>query len=160
MQLDCLRGGPVQIAYGVDDLAAAVAEWEARGAGPFVARHHIEVARAIVFGEPGVFDHSSAYGWQGHLMVELVQVHSPSGLAHVGLHHLAYFVESFSDATVELEAAGYPAALVARAGSTDFAFHDARPALGHYVEIYEDSERLREFYAQVRATAQNEPVSC
>ena len=148
--LACLAGGPVQVAYGVDDLDAAVAEWEAGGAGPFVVRRHIDVDAAVVFGEPGEFDHSSAYGWRGSLMVELVQVHAPSLLGGTGLHHLAFFVDSFARASAELEGHGMPAALCARAGSTDFAFHDARPQLGHFIEIYEGSDGLRSFYESRR----------
>ncbi|MEM7094549.1 MAG: VOC family protein [Actinomycetota bacterium] len=141
--LDCLRGGPVQMAYAVPDLHAAVAEWEAKGAGPFVVREHIEV-------EPAWFDHSSAYGWWGSVMVELVCVHAPAELGGEGLHHLAFFVDSFDQATAELTSAGYPAVLTARAGTTDFAFHDARASLGHLIEIYEGSAGLRDFYAHIR----------
>ena len=146
-----LIGGPVQIAYGVDDLEYAVSEWERRGAGPFLVREHIPVEGAVVFGEHSAFDHSSAYGWWGELMVELVHVHAPTSLQHLGVHHLAFFVDSFGDASRELAAAGFPAVLTARAGTTDFAFHDARDPLGHLIEIYEASPRLRKFYAHVRS---------
>ncbi len=146
--LACLAGGPVQIAYGVDDLGAAVVEWEAKGAGPFIVREHIEV-------EPSWFDHSSAYGWWGSVMVELVHVHAPASLAQLGLHHMAFFVDSFADATDELTAAGFDAVLTAKAGSTDFSFHDARETLGHLIEIYEGSEGLRGFYASVEAAHVN-----
>ena len=148
--LSSLRAGPVQIAYCVADLARSVAEWEARGAGPFIVREHIAVDEAIVFGEPAAFDHSSAYGWWGELMVELVHVHAPESLRTTGLHHLAFFVDSFAEASAELTAAGMPQVLRARAGATDFAFHDARPQLGHFIEIYEGSEPLRSFYTHVR----------
>lgn len=143
MTLRCLAGGPVQLAYGVTDVRAAAAEWEARGAGPFAIREHIEV-------EPSWFDHSSAYGWWGEVMVELVCVHAPSELSATGLHHMAFFVDSFTDAQAELTAAGYPAVLTAQAGATDFAFHDARNDLGHLIEIYEGSDALRSFYDTVR----------
>ena len=83
-------------------------------------------------------------------MVELVQVHAPASLAGLGLHHMAFFVDSFVDATAELEAAGFNSVLTAKAGSTDFAFHDARKSLGHLIEIYEGSEALRGFYETVR----------
>jgi len=117
--LPCLAGGPVQFGIGVDDMHAAVTEWEAKGAGPFVVREHIEV-------EPSWFDHSSAYGWWGEIMVELVHVHAPAELSWCGAHHVAFFVESFADAQAQLTAAGFPSVLTARAGTTDFAFHDAR----------------------------------
>ena len=133
----------MQIAYGVQDVHAAVANWEVKGAGPFIVREHIVV-------EPSWFDHSSAYGWWGSVMVELVHVHAPASLAKIGLHHMAFIVDSFADATAELEAAGFGAVLTAKAGSTNFSFHDARETLGHLVEIYEGSEGLRSFYETVR----------
>ena len=138
-----LSGGPVQIAYGVDDIPGAVLRWEALGAGPFVVREHIAV-------EPSWFDHSSAYGWWGSVMVELVRVHAPVELHHRGLHHMAYFVDSFTTAAAVLAADGMPPVLTARAGDTDFAFHDATASLGHYIEIYEPSDRLVGFYDHIR----------
>lgn len=142
-----LAGGPVQVAYAVDDVRAAAASWAAeQGAGPFFVREHIPVA------DP-TFDHSSAYGWWGRVMVELVCVHEPAELAGQGLHHVAYFVDSFAEATAELTGRGWPAVLSTTAGTTNFAFHDARAELGHLVEIYEGDDRLRGFYAMVEAAA-------
>jgi hypothetical protein len=51
---------------------------------------------------------------------------------------------------------GRPEMLYAETGTgVAFAMHDARPELGHYIEIYEDSERLRGFYDMVRSAAAN-----
>ena len=66
-------GTPVQIAYGVREVRAAAARRAATtGAGPFVVASHIQLAAARVGGVPGAFDHSSAYGQWGRIMVELV----------------------------------------------------------------------------------------
>ena len=156
-----LAGGPVQIAYGVTDIVRAAQTWTATlGAGPFFVRHHIPVDDVSVGGvsaggAPGVFDHSSAYGQWGSIMVELVAVHTPTTLAATGLHHLAYFVHSFGEAAEELTANGWPAALSATAGSTRFGFFDARGDLGHLIEIYEPSPGLLGFYAMVADAAQD-----
>ena len=152
-RLRSLAGGPVQLAYCVADVRAAAVDWVGRGAGPFVVRDHIPLDDTWVADGSGLFDHSSAYGQWGDVMVELVAVHSPLGLRTVGLHHMAFFVPSFGDALEELTAAGYPCVMRARAGGTDFAFHDARDALGHYIEIYEGSDGLRAFYAAVATAA-------
>jgi hypothetical protein len=148
-----LAGGPVQIAYGVTDVRTAALEWTARGVGPFFVREHIPVGDVAVDGRPGVFDHSSAYGQWGPIMVELVAVHEPSSLAGIGLHHMAFFVASHDQAAAELARAGFPEVLRARAGETRFAFHDARAELGHLIEIYEPTEPLRRFYAMVAEAA-------
>jgi hypothetical protein len=148
-----LAGGPVQVAYGVTDVRTAALRWSARGAGPFFVREHIAVDDVAVEGRPGVFDHSSAYGQWGTIMVELVAVHEPMTLACIGLHHMAFFVASHDQAAAELAGAGLPEALRARAGASRFSFHDARPELGHLIEIYEATGTLRRFYAMVAEAA-------
>ncbi len=154
-----LSGGPVQLAYLVADVETAAQEWTRRfGAGPFFVRHHIEVSDVLIDGRPSSFDHSSAYGQWGSMMVELVAVHRPAQLAVTatgvgGLHHVAYFVESFDGASEALSDRGWPRSLVATAGSTRFAFHDARAELGHLVEIYQRAPALQRFYDMVAQSA-------
>lgn len=149
-ELAALAGGPVQIAYGATGVEDAAALWAGYlGIGPFFVRHNIPVTDVAIDGRPASFDHSSAFGQWGSIMVELIAVHDPPALATAGLHHVAYFVESFDNASSELAAAGWPATLTATAGATRFAFHDARADLGHFVEIYEPNDQLRAFYAMV-----------
>lgn len=152
-------GHPVQIAYAVDpdvDLTDAAHEFRVRtGAGPFVVAEHIAVRSAVITGQPARFDHSSAYGQWGSLMVELVQEHTPSVIGRTtGLHHLAYLVESL-DATIESCARrGWPLLLDATtSGGQRFVFCDARESLGHLVELYEPSAPLLAFYEHVRGIA-------
>ena len=123
------------------------------GAGPFFVRDHIAATASRVAGVAAPFDHSSAYGQWGDVMVELIAVHQPATLARDGLHHVAFFVESFDAAAAELEAAGWSLAMCAEAGTTTFAFYEGD--LGHFVEIYERSDGLRDFYTMVRDEAMN-----
>jgi hypothetical protein len=148
--------GPVQLAYAVTDIDQAAQHWQATfGAGPFVVRRNIELSVARVNGEPGNFDHSSAYGQWGPIMVELVQQHTPPLGPTIGIHHCAYFVDDLPAAQTALVNAGFPEILYAEvAGSgTPFAFHDARQQLGHLIEIYVGSATLRNFYAHVASLA-------
>ncbi len=155
--------GIVQIAYAVDDLETAARRWASRvGAGPFFVRRHFALASATHAGAPAVFDHSSAYGQWGAVQVELVHVHSaePASLAAIvrrapGIHHVAWFVPSFAGEQERVERLGWPNVLVAdTAHGLRFGFHDARDTLGHLVEFYEPSERLRAFYASVARAAE------
>ena len=76
-------GPVVQIAYVVPDPEAAAREWHERhGAGPFFLRHHIPVTDVMHRGHPSSFDHTSAYGWLGGVMIELFTQHdrSPSAV--------------------------------------------------------------------------------
>jgi hypothetical protein len=147
-------GGPVQLAYAVPDVRVAAARWIADGVGPFFVLDHIEVRDVRVRGEPGAFDHSSAYAWWGGLMVELIQQHDggPAPLVGTsGLHHVAFFVDGRDDAATDLVRRGAPELLFATtAGGLSFAFHDARRTHGHLIEIYEPTARITGFYDMVR----------
>ena len=154
---EALLGRPVQIAYAVADVAAAAAEFSAStGAGPFFVVRHIAIDAARVHGRDGAsFDHSSAYGQWGDVMVELVHEHSPPLVAPgSGVHHLAFMVPSLTEATEQCAGRGWPEILWARtSGGQEFVFCDARQALGHLVEMYEPSERLLGFYEMVAGAA-------
>ena len=147
-------GGPVQIAYAVSDVDDAARQWVARGVGPFFVLDHIEVHNVRVFGEPGTFDHSSAYAQWGSLMVELICQHDGGSNPIVpssGVHHMAHFVDDFATAGEALVGQGAAEALYAETSAgMPFALHDARSALGHFIEIYEHTERLSRFYLMVR----------
>jgi catechol 2,3-dioxygenase-like lactoylglutathione lyase family enzyme len=149
---DSPLGPPVQIAYGVTGLRAAADRFAAStGAGPFTLIEHIELRSVRITGEPGEFDHSSAYGQWGPVMVELVEEHSPPLVEPgSGVHHVSFMVTSLEQAAEWCTAQGWLELLRAEtSGGQEFAFHDARQDLGHLVELYEPSERLLRFYRSV-----------
>jgi len=158
-------GPPVQIAYAVDDAREAASQWAKDfGAGPFFLAEHIPVTNVVHRGKPGVFDHTSAYGQWGNVMVELVQDHGtgPSAIrdlyapGETGLHHVAYFVADLDEATTELAKRGFPLAMSAEArGDTRFHFIDAVDQMGHFLELYEPSSALQSFYQKVRSAAED-----
>ena len=154
---------PVQLAYHVPDPEAA-AERFARefGWGPFFLMEHIPLERSLYRGRPEPFDHSSAYGQAGDLMVELITQHDdrPSALRDMygrnetGIHHAAYFVPDLTAALDEFRRRGLGIALDARTSTgVDFAMVDASALLGHMLEFYEPGDDLRRFYAYVRKSA-------
>ena len=151
---------PVQIAYHVPDPAAA-AERYARefGWGPFFLLEHIALADVLYRGQPAEFDHSSAYGQAGDVMIELITQHNPGPSVlrdlyapdESGLHHVAYFVPDLAAALDSFRARGNSVALEARtATGTEFAMVDVVRELGHMIELYEQEEDLAKFYAFVR----------
>ena len=155
---------PVQVAYHVPDPEAA-AERCARefGWGPFVLLEHVALERSLHRGVQTAFDHSSAYGQAGDVMVELITQHddAPSALrdryaAHEsGLHHVACFVDDLQAELERYRARGVAVALEARtATGVDFAMVDLGATLGHMLELYEPGEDLRRFYAHVRRLAE------
>lgn len=157
-------GPPKQIAYAVPNAFKAAEQWATNfGAGPFFIAEHIPVSEVIYRGDSSTFDHTSAYGQWGDVMVELVQDHGsgPSVVRDMyqphesGLHHLAYFVDDIEQATSELGELGFPLGMSALAGETRFHHVDATDTLGHFIELYEPNKALVAFYERVREAAQD-----
>lgn len=147
-----------QLAYKVNDLeAAALAHTRAFGSGPFFVARHVALSSSHHRGVERPFDHSSAYGQWGAVMVELVVQHNPEpsalhdmfpyGSAREGLHHAALFVDDLGAAIARFAGEGASLAqLSVTKGGTAFAFVDTKASLGHMLELYEPSEMLTGFY--------------
>ncbi len=148
-------GGPVQIAYAVDDVEHAATAWATRGVGPFFVREHIEVTNVRIRGLASSFDHSSAYGQWGDLMVELIHQHGGDVpiVGTAGIHHIAHFVDDFATASAHLTDGGHGEVLYAETTTgMPFAFHDGHER-GHLIEIYERTALLARFYEMVRTAS-------
>jgi hypothetical protein len=153
----------VQIAYHVPDPASAARECARRfGWGPFFLFEHIALSSCLYRGEAAAFDHSSAYGQAGEMMIEFITQHddTPSVLRDlypsdgVGVHHMAHFVPDLHQALERARAADTAVALDARtATGTRFAMLDTTQHLGHMIELYEGSGDLLKFYRFVRRAA-------
>jgi hypothetical protein len=154
---------PVQLAYHVPDPEAAARRYAGEyGWGPFFLMEHIGLAYSLYRGRPCPFDHSSAYGQAGGLMIEFITQHdnAPSplrdlfGPTQTGLHHVASFVSDLSATVAGFRSRGYEAALEARTTSgVDFVMIDTSRDLGHMIEAYEPVKRLQRFYDYVRDAA-------
>jgi len=154
----------VQVAYFVEDIRiSAEAMSKTFGAGPFYIIDKIELKWGEHRGERCDFVHSSAYGQWGQVMMELVQQDSPGGSpfrdlyppGKSGLHHVATMVDDLPTAYRHYEAAGMPLATRAMTlTGTEFAFLDATATLGHFIEVYERTDALMNFYAFIRNQAQ------
>ena len=151
---------PVQIAYHVADPRREAERLAAEfGWGPFFLWEHIKLAKCEYRGIPAVFDHSSAYGQAGDIMVELISQSddSPSVLRDLyksderGIHHVAHFVPNFDAALASFRAKGLCVALEAQtAQGLRFAMVDTTQSLGHMLELYEPVPALTDFYAMVK----------
>ena len=151
---------PVQIAYHVPDPERAAAECAAsHGWGPFFLFEHIPLARVRYRDAPASFDHTSAYGQAGDVMVEFITQHgdSPSVLRDLyrreqsGVHHVAHFVPNLAAAIAAFAARGAPLVLEATtADGVEFAMVDTVTSLGHVTELYEPLPALTRFYTYVR----------
>jgi hypothetical protein len=158
-------GSAVQIAYHVPDPEAAAAQFAARlGWGPFFYLEHIALASCRYRGAPASFDHSSAYGQAGEIMVELITQHDDSSSvlrelfdrSSTGIHHVAHFVPSLETTLAEARAERIEVALEAcTVTGTAFAMLDCCEAQGHMIELYEGRDELLKFYRYVRQAAES-----
>ncbi len=155
---------PVQIAYHVPDPEAAARQFaRSFGWGPFFLFEHIPLSSCRYRGMTADFDHSSAYGQAGEIMIELISQHddNPSVLRDlfarevVGIHHVAHFVPDLPEALNRVLEAGVAIALDAcTATGTRFAMIDTVSQLGHMIELYEGAGDLLKFYRYVRRAAE------
>jgi catechol 2,3-dioxygenase-like lactoylglutathione lyase family enzyme len=156
------RRAVVQIAYTVDDVWEAARRWHAlTGAGPFFVKEHIPIDWAEHDGRPATFDHSTALGQWGPVMLELVVHHQvdPPELAQrirgsgPGINHVAVFVDDLDAERDRLVREGATEVLRAQTGTTTFAFFEPADPLGHLLECYEATGILRSLYRMIRDAA-------
>lgn len=154
-----------QIAFYVPDAReAARRHAETFGSGPYYVAEHIPLSTARYRGQAGVFDHTSAYGQWGDVMVEMVQVHStepsvfhdlyPNG--GTGFHHIALIVDNLADEMKRFEAMGFAEGFYGEVGpGAGFAMMDAVEQFGHFIELYEPSAPLLGVYHLVKSASMN-----
>jgi Glyoxalase/Bleomycin resistance protein/Dioxygenase superfamily len=149
------------IGYVVDELRAGAERFSAAfGAGPFFAMEHIVFDEVTFDGDRAVYDHSSAFGQWGPVIVELTQMHDaqPTGLRDTlmkpgaGIGHVAWLADSLEDEVARLESAGLSAFHTGRTGPASAVWLNA-PLLGHPVEVLQRREELEDFYRMVRDAA-------
>ena len=153
-------GPVVQYAFHAPHIESAARRWaRERGAGPFYLLEHIELAKSAYRGRPTLFDHSSAYGWLGEVMIELIHQHDdrPSAVRDMfdarseGLHHAAVIVDDIDAALEAAWVRNMPCALDATTrDGVRFVMTDARDEYGAMLEFYEPAPALTKFYDFIR----------
>jgi hypothetical protein len=154
-----------QVAYYVPDARAAAKTHSANfGSGPYFVADHIPISLCRYRGKPGVFDHTSAYGQWGDVMIEFVQVHGkePSVFSDLhpnggpAFHHVALIVDNLQSTMREFEAAGYKEGMYAEVvPGAGFAMMDATHELGYFIELYEPTPPLLGVYHLVKNASYN-----
>ena len=147
------------VGYVVEDLGRDVPRFAAAtGAGPFYAMEHIAFDEVTYRGEPATYDHSSAFGVWGPLIVELTQVHDaqPAGLRDAlvgpgsGVGHVAWLADSLDDETARLTALGITPFHAGRTGPASAVWFDGGDRFGHPIEVLQRRDELLGFYAMLR----------
>ena len=151
------------VGYVVDDLENAAQQLAATvGAGPFLHIGHVPLATATYRGHPAHYDHSTAFGAWGPILIEISQIHAaePAGLrefmtpaARPAIGHLGWLVDDLDTAGAELERNGSELVHAGGSGPVQARWHDASSVLGHPVEILRRCPEIEGFYAAIHAAA-------
>lgn len=147
------------VGYVVEDLRAGVEHFaRSYGAGPFFGMEHLEFDEVDYLGQPAVYDHSSAFGQCGSILIEVTQVHDarPQQFADAlvkpgaGVGHVAWLADSLEDEVARLTAAGHTRFHGGRTGPAQAAWFSGGPIAGHPIEVLQRREELLGFYRMVR----------
>lgn len=153
---------PSQIAYFVPDIREAAAQHSATfGSGPFFDAGPIQFSSCLYRGQPTDWDHSSAFGQWGDIMVEFMQQNKPGasvlhdvfpeGSNRYGVHHMAYMMDDPVGHAAELEAKGIETALRGTlTNGIEVIMVDTRERYGHLIEMYAPTKQLIDIYDFVR----------
>jgi hypothetical protein len=144
------------VGYVVDEIEPAV-DWAVStfNAGPFFVISHMRFDFCTFGGEPASYDHTSAFGQWGPIMIELTVVHSanPPEFAEVigatvpQFGHVGMLSDDLYADSAILEQAGGGGPIAAH-------WHDGRARLGHHVEILTRSPQIERFYASITAASE------
>jgi len=151
------------VGYVVEDLRSGVERFAAAtGAGPFFAMEHMVFDEVTYDGRPAVYDHSSAFGAWGPILVELTQVHDaqPAGFADTltapgaGIGHVAWLADDLAAESERLQACGLTPFHAGRASPASAVWFTGGSVFGHPVEVLRRAPEIERFYALVRAAAE------
>jgi hypothetical protein len=150
------------VGYVVEDLRSGTEAFTRQfGAGPFFGMEHMVFDEVTYRDGPAVYDHSSAFGAWGSILVELTQVHDAQPpefrealvAPGAGIGHIGFVVPSLSEETERLEAIGLVAFHTGKTGPASAVWFEGGPLFGHPIEVLQERDQILGFYAMVRAAA-------
>ncbi len=125
---------------------------------------HVPLSTVTFDGEPAAYDHSTAFGQWGPVIVEISVVHaaSPAGLgAFLGsarppaIGHVAWLVDDLEAESARLASAGLPLRHTGHSGPVSAHWHDGAPVLGHPVEVLRRCPEILGFYTAIGEASRN-----
>jgi hypothetical protein len=159
---DPFTGPPDQLGCVVTDLDAAIADWAARGVGPFLVMRNVALAAFTYQGRPSKAKADIAFSQQGETQIELIRprgdaaTHYRDFLAagHSGEHHQGWFCEDYEAEVAAAERAGRTVVQQGRWGAVRFAYYEPLPGEQRLGELIEMSPLSEEVFALIRREAE------
>ena len=159
-----LTGSPIHhVGYFVADLRTGVERFARdHGAGPFFVLEHVEFDEVSYEGSPATYDHSSAFGQWGPLLLELTEIHDaqPQGLRDRltvpggGVGHIGFLADSLADETVRLARLGFEPFHAGRTGPASVVWFDGGDLFGHPIEVLQRNDELLGIYETIRRASE------
>ena len=153
-----------QLGYVVSNLDEAIKYWvEVVGAGPFFIIKHCALREQIYRGQPCAVDVDIALGNSGDMQIELIYQHNdaPSiynetnSAGHVGLHHFGIMPASFELAKASFVEKGCEEVFSCTVSRAELAYFDTRKHVGHFTEVWENSNVFNDVAHLVEDAAKN-----
>lgn len=158
-------GGIMQIAYTVPDIHAALKHYtENLKIGPFFLFEHFPLMNVRYRGQPSDVDITLALGFSGSMCFELIQQNNDVPSVYLekqrqhgwGFHHFAISSMDFDADLAAYRARGIEEAFyVEVALGSRAAYVDTTPGLPGMVEIIELTPDVENFFATLKAAADN-----
>jgi len=154
----------LHVSWAVDNLESGAAFFaHTLGAGPFFSIEHVVFDR-LAWDRPSslVWNHSTALGAWGDLVIEIQQMHEikPQELAQRlsatpnSVNHIGYVAGDYRAESERLNKLGMPRFLDAKTGEIEEYYHWA-PELGLALEIHKDTEFIRNTHEALRQAARD-----
>ncbi|MGI9328821.1 MAG: VOC family protein [Pseudomonadales bacterium] len=153
-----------QIAYVVDDMQQALDYWlDVMKAGPFYLFEHAKMDSQVYRGGASNVDVSLAVGNTGDVQIELIYCENDEPSVYrefldakrVGVHHVGLMPENYAQTYGRYVALGFEPAFECNIGGTNLVYFDTVQKLGHFTELWDNSEAFKNFLTMVKAAAQN-----
>ena len=159
-----MRRRPVHhVGYVVEDLSAAAERFaDTVGAGPFLHLGHVPIADATHRGRPAVYDHETAFGQWGAVVVELSVIHAadpPELGSFMGagrtpaVGHIGYHVPDLEAETEALLTRGHTLVHTGGAGPVRAHWFDGGALFDHPIEVLRTCPEILGLYAAVHAAS-------
>jgi Glyoxalase/Bleomycin resistance protein/Dioxygenase superfamily len=154
----------LHVSWTVDSLEKAAAFFaHTLGAGPFFSIENVVFDR-LAWDRPSspVWNHSTALGAWGDLVIEIQQMHEikPQELAQRlsaapnSVNHIGYVAGDYRAESDRLDKLGMPRFLDAKTGEIEEYYHWA-PELGVALEVHKDTEFIRNTHVALRQAARD-----
>lgn len=151
-----------QVAYVVRDLDAALKYWtEVLKVGPFFLFEHCPLENQRYRGGPSNVDVSLALGNSGDVQIELIYQHNDAPSVYkefldagrIGVHHFGLMPVDYAAMCRRYRELGHEAAFVCTVGGSELTYFDTVASIGHYTELWDNSEVFKDLFMLVENAA-------